>query len=439
MTSVTFPTQFSTLLLLLAVLSVPALGQKPSSYDRQRAEMMLDIVKQTVKDNYYDKSFRGLDLDATFKAASEKLKQAQSNGQMMGIIAAAVLELNDSHTAFAPPDRKTITDYGFEMKVIGDEAYVSKVKEKSDAAAKGLKVGDAVYLIDGYQPARVNLWKLVYLYYVLRPQPGMRLTVGSPGGEPREIDVIAKVTDRKQIDLTSYVDYMDLVRESENDDRDRKKSHRTQELGDVIVWKMPAFNLEENEVDSIMSKVGKFQNLILDLRGNYGGFELTLLRLIGNAFDRDVKIGEIVRRKETKPFVAKTRGANSFGGKIIVLVDSESASSSEIFARVMQLEKRGLVIGDKTSGSVMRSRFHQKELGLSSLTLFGVSVTDADVRMSDGSTLEKVGVTPDTLQLPTGLDLASKKDPVLSAALAIFGVEMSPEKAGALFPEIKKN
>jgi C-terminal processing protease CtpA/Prc len=425
-------------LMILLETATFSIAQKPSAYDRQRAETMLIQIKSDIKDNYYDKNFHGVDLDATFKAAAEKMKAAQSNGQLLGIIAQAVLELNDSHTNFAPPDRKTNTDYGFELQMIGDQAFVTRVKDKSDAAAKGLKVGDAVYLIDGYQLARSNLWKLVYLYYILRPQPGMRLTVGSPGGEPREIDALAKVTDRKRINLTSYSDYMDLVREDENYEEDRKKSHRTQELGDVIVWKMPEFNLTEEEVDSMMSKVSKYKTLVLDLRGNPGGYELTLLRMIGNSFDRDVKIGEIQRRKDVKPFLAKTRGANAFKGKIIALIDSRSASSAEIYARTLQLEKRGIVVGDHSAGAVMRSRFHQRTVGLETITIYGVSITDADVKMSDGATLEGKGVAPDTLSLPTGSDLASKRDPVLAASLGLAGVEIDAEKAGALFPELKK-
>lgn len=54
--------------------------------------------------------------------------------------------------------------------------------------------------------------------------------------------------------------------------------------------------------------------------------------------------------------------------------------------------------------------------------------------MLDGGRLEKVGVTPDILLLPTGADLAQGHDPVLAKAIQMVGGTVDPEAAGRLFP-----
>jgi C-terminal processing protease CtpA/Prc len=58
----------------------------------------------------------------------------------------------------------------------------------------------------------------------------------------------------------------------------------------------------------------------------------------------------------------------------------------------------------------------------------------ADIIMTDGKSLEHAGVVPDTVMLPTPEDLAAGRDPVLAHAIGLFGVQITPEKAGELFP-----
>jgi C-terminal processing protease CtpA/Prc len=53
--------------------------------------------------------------------------------------------------------------------------------------------------------------------------------------------------------------------------------------------------------------------------------------------------------------------------------------------------------------------------------------------MTDGKSLEKVGVTPDELLLPSAQDITDGKDPVLSHALQTAGLNIDPTAAGKLF------
>lgn len=164
---------------------------------------------------------------------------------------------------------------------------------------------------------------------------------------------------------------------------------------------------------------------------------MTLEKLAGYFFNEDKKIADLKGRKPMDPQTAKTQGDKVFKGKVVVLVDAASASAAEIFARLMQIEKRGVVLGDVSSGAVMQSRGQGFDAGSATVISYGMNLTNADVIMSDGKSIEHVGVTPDELILPTGEDLAAGRDPVLARALQIAGVNIDAAAAGKIFPAEK--
>lgn len=409
-------------------------SQAISSQDRDRGVIMLKAIRDDIRKYYYDPAFRGIDLDARTKIAEERIKQAKTNAEVFGIIAQLLLEFNDSHTLFLPPQRSARIEYGWQMQTFGDDCFVIAVKPKSDAEAQGLKPGDKVLKIDGIAPNRGNLWFYYYLYTALAPRPVVKIEVQSPGEQPRQLELKAKVKTGKQVfDLTDTFDLNAYYRELE--DEARMTEHRAVEVSkDVAIWRMPSFDLTSDGVDERIDKVKKYQTLIIDLRRNGGGAVETLQRVVGNLFDRDITIGNIKLRKETKPMLAKTRGDSGFKGRLFVLVDSNSGSASEVLARVVQLEKRGTILGDLTAGKVMRSRLYPHQIGLETVVFYGVSVTDADLIMSDGKSIEGIGVTPDEVLLPTADDLRSQKDSVLSRAATLAGGTLEPAEAGKLFP-----
>ncbi len=103
-------------LMLVALVPQTTHAQSLDRIERERALSMLNIVKGDLKSNYYDPNFRGMDVDARFKTAEEKVKAATSLGQAFGIIAQALLDLNDSHTLFIPPRRPETITYGWQMQ-----------------------------------------------------------------------------------------------------------------------------------------------------------------------------------------------------------------------------------------------------------------------------------------------------------------------------------
>jgi len=421
------------LMLRFAVGTVAQLPGQPITTDmHKKYSSMLKTIKHDLKTQYYDPNFHGVDIDKSFDQADQKLQQAQINGQALGTIAQVLLDLNDSHTSFIPPNQAVLADYGFELKIIGDDCYVTDVKKGSDAEYKGIKAGYRVLNIDGIMPVRENFWKLCYLIYRLRPQEQLDVVVQSPAGERGKVTIVAELKPAPPLDLGMLFDQ--VYRQHVLIDR-----NKFYEVGsDLIVWKMPQFDMDEIAVDTLFRRVEGHKALILDLRGNHGGRVKTEQRVIRNLFDHDIKIAEFKGRNSSTVEVAKTRGKNAFSGKLIVLIDWGSMSASEITARVIQLEKRGLVIGDRSAGMVMESTAITNSVGDSPRLLFGENITIADVIMTDSKSLERVGVIPDELVIPTPEDLNAHRDPVLSRAAAILGIALDPTRAGTIYTEEKK-
>jgi len=413
------------------VIAQDVCAQKASKLDIDEWRLVLRNVKTELMKNYYDPTFHGMDPEAHFKVADENMKKAESMGQLVGITAQVLLDLNDSHTFFVPPFRTSRVEYGWEMKPVGNDCYVSAVRPGSDAEGKGLKAGDKVLSIDGRPLDRSTARLAKYLYYRLRPQAGMTLVVKKLDGQQKELVIQGRVREGRKL-LTEF-DARDLDLEEEEEDRlNRHRFYKPSD--DVLIWKMPHFDLGENEVDNQIEKFRNLKALILDLRGNTGGYVFMLERLAGYFFSHDVRIADLRGRKEMKPMLAKGHNEKSFKGQLIVLLDGESSSAAELFARLMQLEKRGTVIGDRSAGAVMRTMFYPLEIGVVNSIHVGIYITNADLLMADGKSLEHVGVTPDELLLPTADDMAAGRDPVLAHGASLVGVKLDPDKAGALFP-----
>jgi C-terminal processing protease CtpA/Prc len=420
-------------ILITAVLLMPGWCQKITKVERDRAQSMLLNIAADVKKHYYDPKLHGLDFDNKVREMKQKIDQVETSDRALSEVAALLDLLNDSHTYFLPPRHIYRHDYGWEAQIIGDRCYVVRVRPGSDAEAKGLKPGDEVLAINGFDATKDNLQKMEYVFNSLRPQPGLHLDLRDPAGKERAIDIATKFTATKTIkDLTGPYDFQQLVLEEENE-RHRGRP-RTVEMGDeLMVVKFPGFFFTELELDSMIGKARKHKALILDLRGNGGGSVDTFEYLLGGMFDKQVKIGDRVGRSEHKPMVAKARG-HSFEGKLVVLIDSKSASASELFARIIQIEKRGIVLGDLSSGRVMEAKLYSHQDGVGTVVFYGASITEADIIMTDGKSLEHSGVAPDEVVLPTAADLANNRDPVLARAAETLGAKISPEDAGKMFP-----
>jgi len=410
--------------LLAAAGSVAQSGPTLSKNDRELMLTMLRAIRDDVAKHYYDPSFHGIDLNARFKDAEARLKTTAAFNDGMSTLAEFLTQFDDSHTTFLPPNRRVRVDYGWQMAMVGDKPLIVSVDAGSDAARKGLAPGDRVLLLNAFEPNRQNLWRLIYFYRFVRPQAQQRVAVLKPDGSARTVDVASAVTDQPITELG------DLIAELE------ETVDRARDVGavigpDIFVWKMAVFG-NPDRVDEMIRKARGYKTLILDLRGNGGGAVAALRELVSRSFDRDVLVAQEKLRDKGVREVAKP-SRNAFAGRLIVLVDSRSASAAEMFARIVQIEKRGTVLGDRTAGAVMTSRIFPHHAGVGGVAFYAASITIGDVRLSNGESLEKIGVRPDEIVLPSPGDLAAARDPVLAYAIELAGGSLSSVEAARLF------
>jgi len=170
----------------------------------------------------------------------------------------------------------------------------------------------------------------------------------------------------------------------------------------------------------------RFQNspgLVIDLRRNGGGDLAVLLPIAGYFFDKKTLFAKDSTRtgRPLSEFAGVFRlplelyvgrpGNQIYSGPVVVLVDSRSASSSEVFAAGMQDTQRARIVGGPTCGCV---------LGIAKPRVMkggGVLEMSEVVWFSPkGRKLEGTGIVPDETVAPTVADLQQNRDPAVTEA-----------------------
>jgi len=133
-------------------------------------------------------------------------------------------------------------------------------------------------------------------------------------------------------------------------------------------------------------------SLILDLRGNAGGLLQESIQIAGEFFDGGLLSSE--ERVSGDTVKEDEAGGLLLDLPLVVLVNSGTASASEIVAGAIQARDRGILIGQQTygKGSI------QSIFGLSDES--SIHVTVALWHTPDGSLLDGIGLTPDITMIP---------------------------------------
>ncbi len=430
----------------IRVASIAALAilltQARAGYERlaqielELARQMFKPTQEAIRNNYYDVSFSGLDFERIFRDGEGRIAAGHSNTEVLQEIALTVGALHSKQTYFVPPARRAEVRYGWHLHVVGKATYVDAVEPGSDAEKQGIKPGERLVRVNNIEASRDNLADLRYLLVVLSPQKTLEVTVAAVDGTLRTIRFSSAI--RIAVAHPSDSDALNWSRTALNAEEIRSKWQATfKELSpETVLWKQPGIPAED-DLGAYLRRVSKYQNVILDLRGNPGGSTNETLELIG-AFSREKRPVWQVNRRTGSTSVLPAQ-MKSVPGKLYVLIDGSSGGGAELFARAMQLESRGTVLGDRSAGIVNESVFYPLFANYGGDLLgYGVSVATGAIVMNDGQPLEGVGVTPDVWLVPSAKDLAAGDDPVLAAAARLAGLTLTKQQAGEITRNIQQ-
>jgi carboxyl-terminal processing protease len=162
-------------------------------------------------------------------------------------------------------------------------------------------------------------------------------------------------------------------------------------------------------------QMGDAPGLIIDLRGNPGGVGGMANGIAGMLEQHDGSLGVMKTRGGELKFAFFSQ-PGAYAGKVIILMDSGSASTSEVFAAGMQELGRVRVVGEQSIGAALPSVFEKLPTG----AIFQYAI--ADFRTPKGILIEGRGVIPDTEVKVTRRSLLQGRDePLETAVQTILG------------------
>lgn len=392
----------------------PAIGASNVAVARGRMLEVLTDVAALVKDNYYDPTLKGLDWKASVEVARQRIRKADHQGEMVAAISGLLTRLNDSHTYFAPPDRLQPVIFGFRAKAFGEEVRVFQLMPNGPAEAAGLLVGDRIIGIEDFAATRKLIDDELRYFVYLDPRLTLSLRVARGQEPPRQIVINGRQPDSSSKSFRKEYEAYEKGEEKES----FEGKVILYDNGELAYVRFPTFMVPGSEVDSFLKKAKDSRAVVLDLRDDGGGREDTMKEMAGHFLTEQTQMAVAISRNKREDVIAKPKKPN-LSLPLFVLMDSRSASASEMFARILQMKHRAMLVGDRSAGKVNRSQFFGGLGGAIWSIPYGVAITISKAVMPDGQELENRGVDPDVSCVPSETELRSGRDPCLAKALAL--------------------
>jgi carboxyl-terminal processing protease len=271
---------------------------------------------------------------------------------------------------------------GVELKADRGALLIVHVIPGSPAERAGIKDGDRIVAVDGRSTAELSTDEAAAM---LSGEEGSSVRVAAEtAGVQREL-----IVRREHIEVPSLEDtrIVDATFASE-----KGLSLASEQLAAGVAYvRIPAFQkTTSRDLDAALWELhGKgMRTLVLDLRGNPGG----LLTAAVEVADKFLQQGGIVSTRGRSPqedFNYQAHYGGTWRVPLVVLIDGDSASASEIFAAAIKDNKRGDIVGERSYGKGSVQGIFPLGYGGA-----GVRLTTALFFSPNGQKISKNGVTP---------------------------------------------
>ena len=279
---------------------------------------------------------------------------------------------------------------GIEMGLRENYVRVLRTLPDNPAREAGVLAGDIIYKVDDEE---VYDWSTEDIANALRGVAGtsVKLTVVRDG-EEKSFDLV-----REEINnVSAYYDFKD------NDTAVITVTRFDNDTGTLV----------QSFADDILNHGTK--KIILDLRSNGGGYVSAARDLLSLWLDGEKILVQKSKLSSVDDVTYSLRNKALFANtKTIILVNSNTASASEIVAGALKDYDKATIVGETTFGKGVV----QTMLDLSAGTT--LKVTTAHWYTPLGNTINQTGIDPDYEVINTSDDTNHSRDPQMDKALSL--------------------
>ena len=407
------------------------------------ARQTFEAAWSRIGSTYYDTTMRGLDWAGVRRELLPRAEAARTQGALRVVLRDMASRMGESHFGVIPRDASRLAeagtaapgtdsragDVGATLRYVDGQVVVAAVAPGRPAAAAGVRPGWAVETVDGDSVA-VALRDFARLTDVaerrearLRLPLGIETRLGGPAGTPVTVTFrdgagrsVRHVLQRAPTPGT-MVRFGNLPPTPAQVNAERRMLPDGGCVGVLRwnTWMLPLVAEIQRGVDSLRACRG----MVLDLRGNLGGVAGMVMVVGGQFLDEPKPLGVFRTRGGELRFLANPRRVNADGsaatpyaGPLAMLIDEQSASTSEFFAAGLQQTGRARLFGETTAGMALPAGLWKLPNG--DVLLHVV----ADFTAPDGTRIEARGVSPDVRVPLDRQTLLAGRDAPLEAAVA---------------------